>query len=89
MRQRYSASLVIEIHHFSNLNLHTVEERDLGILEIYNFSQIYECSNCVTEHYYCVWEITVLFLAIHKWEPDIYIAFSPALHFQCRDIPMR
>jgi hypothetical protein len=23
-------SLVIEIHHFSNINLHTVEERDLG-----------------------------------------------------------
>jgi len=23
-------SMVIEIHHFSNINLHTVEERDLG-----------------------------------------------------------
>jgi hypothetical protein len=28
-------------------------------------------------------EITVSFLGIHKWEPDIYIGFSPALHFQC------
>jgi hypothetical protein len=25
-------------------------------------------------------EITVSFLGIHKWEPDIYIGFSPALH---------
>ncbi len=23
------------------------------------------------------------FLGIHKWEPDIYIGFSPALHLQC------
>ncbi len=29
-------------------------------------------------------EITVSFLGIHKWEPDIYIGFSPALHLQCR-----
>jgi hypothetical protein len=28
-------------------------------------------------------EITVLFLGIHKWEPDIYIGFSLALHLQC------
>jgi hypothetical protein len=26
---------------------------------------------------------TVSFLGIHKWEPDIYIGFSPALHLQC------
>ncbi len=25
----------------------------------------------------------VSFLGIHKWEPDIYIGFSPALHLQC------
>jgi hypothetical protein len=28
-------------------------------------------------------EITVTFLGIHKWEPDIYIGFSPVLHLQC------
>jgi hypothetical protein len=27
-------------------------------------------------------EIKVSFLGIHKWEPDIYIGFSPALHLQ-------
>ncbi len=42
-----------------------------------NLSQIYECRNCE------VLEITVSFLGIHKWEPDISIGFSPALHFQC------
>jgi hypothetical protein len=26
--------------------------------------------------------ITVSFLGIHKWEPDIYVGFSPALHLQ-------
>ncbi len=35
-------------------------------------SQIYECRNWETEHYYSVLEITVSFLGIHKWEPDIY-----------------
>jgi hypothetical protein len=28
-------------------------------------------------------EITVLFLGIHKWEPEINIGFSLALHLQC------
>ncbi len=54
------------------------------ILEIYiNLSQIYECRKWETEHYDSVLEITVSFLRIHKWEPDIYIGFSPALHLQC------
>jgi hypothetical protein len=35
-----------------------------------------------TEHYNSVLEISVSFLGIHKWEPDIYIGFSPALHLQ-------
>jgi hypothetical protein len=30
-----------------------------------------------------VLEIPVSFLGIHKWEPDIYIGFSPVLHMQC------
>jgi hypothetical protein len=47
------------------------------ILEIINLS------HCTTEHYNSVLEITVSFLEIHKWEPDIYIGFSPALHLQC------
>ncbi len=48
-----------------------------------NLSQIYECRNWETEHFNYVLEITVSFLGIHKWEPDIYIGFSPALHLQC------
>ncbi len=39
-----------------------------------------------TEHYNSVWEITVLFLGIHKWKPDIYIGFSPARHLQYVEI---
>ncbi len=30
-----------------------------------------------------VLQITVLFLGKHKWEPDIYVGFSLALHLQC------
>jgi hypothetical protein len=48
------------------------------ILEIYiNLSQIYKCRNWETEHYNSVLETTFSFLGIHKWEPDIYIGFSP------------
>jgi hypothetical protein len=36
-----------------------------------------------TKHYNSVLEITFSFLGIYKWEPDIYIGFSPALHLQC------
>jgi hypothetical protein len=50
-----------------------------------NLSQIYECRNWETKHYNSVVEITVSFLGIHKWESDIYIGFSPALHLQWRD----
>jgi hypothetical protein len=32
-------------------------------------------------------EITVSFLGIHKWEPDIYIGFSLALHLQWDGLP--
>jgi hypothetical protein len=49
-----------------------------------NLSQIYECRNWETEHYNSVLEITVLFPGIHKWKPDIYIEFLPALHLQWR-----
>jgi hypothetical protein len=38
--------------------------------------------NWETEHYDSVMEISVSILGIHKWEPDIYIGFSPALHLQ-------
>ncbi len=40
-----------------------------------NLSQIYECRNWETEHYNSVLEITVSFLGIHQWEPDICIGF--------------
>ncbi len=53
------------------------------ILEIFNFSQIYECRNWETEHYNSVLEITASLLGIHKWEPDINIGFSTALPLQC------
>ena len=36
-----------------------------------------------TGHYNYVLEITVSFLGMQKWEPDIYIGFSSALHLQC------
>jgi hypothetical protein len=51
-----------------------------------NLSQIYECRNWETEHYNSILKIIVSFLGIHKWEPDIYIGFSPALHLQCEQI---
>jgi hypothetical protein len=54
------------------------------ILEIYKaLTDIYECRNWETEHYNPVLEITVSY----KWEPDIYIGFSPALHLQCSYLP--
>ncbi len=58
---------------------------DRLILEIYKYlTEIqYECRNWETEHYNSVLEITVSFVGIHKWEPDIYIGFSPALPLQC------
>ncbi len=39
--------------------------------------------NWEAEHCNSVLEITVSFLGIHKWEPDIYFEFSTALHLQC------
>jgi hypothetical protein len=52
-----------------------------------NLSQIYECRNWETEHYNSFLEITVSFLGIHKWEPGIYIGFSPDLYLQCTSWP--
>jgi hypothetical protein len=40
--------------------------------------------NWETEHYNSVLEITILFLGIHKWKPDIYIGFSPNPSFAVR-----
>jgi hypothetical protein len=57
----------------------------IPIMVIYKSSQIYECKNWGKEHYNSVLEITVSFLGIHKWEPDIYTGLSPALHLQCRE----
>ncbi len=36
-----------------------------------------------TERYNSVLKITVSFLGIHKWEPDVNIRFSAAHHLQC------
>jgi hypothetical protein len=53
-------------------------------LEIYkSLTDIWVYRNWETEYYNSVLEITVSFLGIHNWEPDIYIGFSPALHLQC------
>ncbi len=54
-------------------------------LEIYKSltDTVYECRNWETVHFNSVSEITVSFLGRHKWEPDIYTGFSPALHLQC------
>jgi hypothetical protein len=51
-----------------------------------NLSQIYVCRNWETEHHNSVLEITISFLGIYKWEPGIYIGFSPALHLQCGEL---
>ncbi len=48
-----------------------------------NLSQIYKCRKWETEHYNSVLEIIISFLGIQKWEPNIYIGCSPALHLQC------
>jgi hypothetical protein len=55
------------------------------ILEIYkSLTDTYMCVGTgETEHYNSVLEITVSILGKHKWELDIYIGFSPALHLQC------
>jgi hypothetical protein len=51
------------------------QNRQTGPRNLIILSQIYECRNWETEHYNSVFEITVSFLGIHKWEPDIYIIF--------------
>ncbi len=52
-------------------------------IQYINLSQIYECRNWETGHINSVLEITDSILRIHKWEQDIYIGFSAALHLQC------
>jgi hypothetical protein len=55
-----------------------------------NLSQIYECRNWETEHYNSVLEISVSFLGIHRWEPDIYIGFLTGPSFAvCLGQPLR
>ncbi len=54
-----------------------------------HLSQIDECRNWETDHKNSVLEITRLnsfSSGRHKWAPDIYIGFSPALHLQCGGI---
>jgi hypothetical protein len=57
------------------------------ILEIYKSLTDIVCRNWEAENYNSLLEITrlhtVSFLGIHKWEPDIYTGFSPALHLHC------
>ncbi len=60
------------------------------ILEILyiNLSQIYECRTWETEHYNSVFGITVSFLGIQKWEPDI-CGILTALHLQCSNFKLK
>jgi hypothetical protein len=54
--------------------------------EYINPSQKHECGNWERAYYNSVLEIRrlhSLISGIHKWEPDIYNGFSPALHLQC------
>ncbi len=55
-----------------HISLQQNRQTDPGNMYII-LSQRYECRNWETEHYNSVLEITVSFLVIHKWEPDIYI----------------
>ncbi len=50
-----------------------------------SLTDIWVYRNWETEHYNSVLEIRGCtgFVGIHKWEPDIYIWFSLALHLQC------
>jgi hypothetical protein len=54
------------------------------ILEIYKHLTGIWVWNWETEHLNSVLEITVSCLGRHKWEPDIFIEFSPAFHLQCK-----
>ncbi len=49
------------------------------------YKYLTECRNWETDYYNSVLEITVSFLGIHKWEPEIYIGFSQVLHLQCSE----
>ncbi len=57
-----------------------------GSVHIFGYSKI-DRPILEREHYYSVLEIMGLhsFIpgGIHKWEPDMYIEFSPAFHMQC------
>ncbi len=71
------------IYNIPRIGSHTyfpaAEQADRSWIYI-NLSQIYKCRNWETEQYNSVLEIAVSYLGIHKWEPDIYIGCSPALH---------
>ncbi len=54
------------------------------ILEIYkSLTDIWVYRNWKIANYNSVLEITVSFLGIQNWEPDIFIGFSLTLHLQC------
>jgi hypothetical protein len=62
-----------------HISLQQNRQTDLENYRYINLSHIYVRRNWETEHCNSVLEIKVSFLGIHKWEPDIYIGFSPAL----------
>ncbi len=72
------------IYSITRIGPHISLQQNIGrpIFEICKSLTDYGCRNWETEHYNSVLEITISFLGIHKWEPDIYIGFSPALHLQ-------
>ncbi len=61
-----------------HISLQQNRQNDPGNIKI--FHRYMSVGTGETEHYNSVLEITFLFLGIYKWEPDVYIGFSPALH---------
>ncbi len=84
LQSQFPHSCVCEQLYISRIGPYiSVQQKAERSWKYINFSQIYECRNWETERYNSVLETTVSFLGIHKWEQDIYIGFSPALHLQC------
>ncbi len=75
----------VSILYIPRIGLHVFPCSRIGrpILQLYKSLTYIWVTNWDTEHYNSVLEIIVSFLGIHKWEPAIYIGFSPSLHLQC------
>ncbi len=81
----FHINVIVSDLHIPRISPHiSLLQRGRPILEIYkSLKDIYECRNWETEYYNSILEEAVSFLGINKWEPAIYIGFSPVLHLQC------